>query len=144
MSIEFHSPENGEVIQNPDLEWLRDRVLNGGTDYWDGTVQTGIKFLGPSRNAQLVITHHAPDGFCLEHADVDHVGFVSLGRAGDNSVVTVYIGGEPLALPGSWFVPVDLAWEAIRQFSIDGTRTERIHWVKKRDQRQYYEETDSQ
>jgi hypothetical protein len=63
-AVVFVVPENGEEITSPDLGWLREKVLHGGTDFWcSGSGQGWLKH---PAGTQLLLAFAAGHGFFPE------------------------------------------------------------------------------
>jgi hypothetical protein len=134
VTTEFFSPPDGEIIQNPQLDWLKDLILNKGEDYWNaGAGQASLKRHENGATIELLLTLEPSQGFYLEYIDPQNVYYVSLGEGTFDKTVTVYVGGDPVLLPTAFFISRKLALAAVEELCSSGCRTTKITWKQRRD-----------
>lgn len=130
--MEFFSPPDGEIVMNPELDQLRDLIMNKGEDYWNaGAGQASLKRHQNGATIELLLMMEPSLGFYLEYIDPQNVYYVSLGEGSFDKTATIYIGGDPVLLPTVFFVPRESACAAVEELYRTGQRSERINWKRR-------------
>jgi hypothetical protein len=130
-AIVFVVPENGEEVTSPNLDWLRQMVLHGGTDFWcSGSGQGWLKH---PTGAELLLAFADRHGFFPEYIgeQLDH--WIAFSENCGEGKVPVWIGGDPIIVSERFFVSAESAWSAVEEFCSSGERTRRIGWRREGD-----------
>ena len=129
--VVFVVPENGAEVESPDMDWLRDRVLHGGKDFWcSGSGQSWLKH---SKGAKLLLSFVAGYGFFPEYISFQQDHWIAFSEKPDGDKVPVWIGGDPIIVSERFFVSPELAWAAVKEFCSSGERTSNMNWVRRSD-----------
>jgi len=130
----FIVPGDGSEVAEPDVNWLRELVLNGDSEFWNsGSGQGWLR--DQDQKTELLLTFHEDHGFSLDYCDSRSTYFVSLGNGDFTHKIKVYIGGDPEFLPTARFVSRKEAWLAIEEFCRSGRMTTKIKWGKRSEQK---------
>lgn len=125
----FWTPE-GDEIENPTPEYLKEKILQADEYYWSiGSGQGWITFRTPDKSTKLVITFDPTNGFCLEYRSTKEPSHVSIGQGDFEHTVSPQVGGDPWLLPTKFFVSRKDAWQALSEFLMTGERTSKINWA---------------
>ncbi len=137
--LEYFSPPDGEIVENPAPDRLRNLILNEGEDYWNaGAGQASLTCREDGSTKVLLLTMEPSLGFYLEYVDPDKVYYIPFKGGTFDDTVTVYVGGDPLLLPAAFFVPRELAWAAAEEFCRSGGRTDKITWKNRTEVNWHY------
>jgi hypothetical protein len=139
MVTKFCSPADGDIIENPDISFLRILILYVGKEYWNsGAGQGYITYVKDNKDQQLLITFDQDWGFYLEFQSNQEDTQVTLGKGNFENTVSPYIGGNPVLLPTKFFITREKALLAIEKFVKTGDRTNQITWGKESEQNWHY------
>lgn len=126
MSYSIFKPPIGDPILNPEMDSLRDIILESTGDYWSqGSCGASIVWSDGEAESEMLILYHQVHGYYLQHHDVGV--WLSLG---DKSLLSKVVEAA-----GEWYASVGLfvmreeAWLAVEEFCRTGRRTSEINWV---------------
>lgn len=133
IKLEYNSPiPEGDIVdaKDSDVRELLRIVLDAGSEYWgSGSGQGWLRFTGDTeKRTQLLLSFNSNHGFFLEYVDSDKMRSVSHGSGNFQKKVVVYLGGDPRVVPEKFFVPREVAWEAVKEFCSTGKRSEKATW----------------
>lgn len=120
----------GESIYYPEPDWLRDKLLNAGPEFWN--VDSGEAEVEFGREG-IYLVFHEKYGFALGYHDAQNEGYVPWMQDSFGDSVEVWVGGSPWYYPQAEFVPRDLACAVVEEFCVRGGRSELIRWKSTRD-----------
>jgi hypothetical protein len=138
--LEYVSPE-GDVIVHPIFNSLKKLILNPDENYWSVGSGQGYLTWYEQENIPLIslsLTFNEKNGFWLEYRDkrTQDGSYTSLGNNdfSHKNAAEVYICGDPLLLPSSFFITSEQACAGVNDFSKDGRKSDSIIWGIKGDQ----------
>jgi hypothetical protein len=138
--LEYVSPE-GDVIVHPIFNNLKELILNPHENYWSvGSGQGYLTWYGQENTPliSLSLTFSEENDFWLEYSDkrTQDGSYTSLGNNdfSHENAVEVYICGDPLLLPTSFFITPEQACSGVKDFFKDGRKSDSIIWGIKGDQ----------
>lgn len=126
----YFDDSHGGQEKLPSLEWLKDKVFNADDAFWvgsmgmcslsylvDGSFKSGIDLIG-----------REDFGFMIDHNYLNEL--VESLRFGERTgeVVEAYKGGNPNLYFKEYFVPKEIAWQAIEYFLETGERDPSLTW----------------
>lgn len=130
IKTEFHEP-SGKIIENIDISEMKKNTIDQFDKYWtqgsgDGLIDYIVDgynkysmLIGPN-NRYGIYLHF------IENEGDNH--WLSLNNK-DNLDKVTETADEVYASIGL-FLPIDIAWEGIKEFLLTGKRSEMITWVK--------------
>jgi hypothetical protein len=125
--VVFVVPENGDEVASPDLGWLHEAVLHGGTDFWCSG--SGQGWLKRADGAELLLAFAPGHGFFPEYIGQQQDHWMPCSQKSGNGKVPIWIGGDPMIVSERFFVSPELAWAAVEEFCSSGKRTNHIGWI---------------
>lgn len=125
----YHTP-TGDTIENIKLETMKQYMLDDHYNYWSKGCGDG--FIEYYRNnkeiSTMMIGQNNNYGIYLRVVDHNfNKEFLSLYNKELLNEVTET--AEELYASIGLFLPIELAWEGIKQYLLDGTLSEKIKWV---------------
>ena len=128
---------NGNEVQEPSLDYLRDRVLDADLAYWDGPAGgAGLFNRDSHRNAHLLLIVQA-EGCLVTHRDLATRKdlFLTSPTAADQTVerVEVWDGQNELSIAPRFLVPREDAWAAVTAFVQTAAPSPELHWEDRLD-----------
>lgn len=140
--IKFISPPDGNIIKNPNLEFLEILILYGESLYWNaGSGQASIELENNNVESYLTLTFDIDYGFQIEYKKDGEPFYVSLGEGDFETTVSPYVGGDPWLLPTKFFISREEAWDVVAYFCETGLRSDETTWGKLQDQNWNYGRT---
>ena len=131
--IQLISPM-AEEINEPSLNQLVELVLHEGSMYWNsGCGAAELIFYSEGERTSLELIFERQAGFYILFKDEDGKRFMAKSQGNPSQVFTPYVGGEPMPIPGVFFVPRQLAAIAVEYFHQTGKPTPQITWVDSSD-----------
>src|SRR5690242_18079282 len=115
-------------VCNPDMDWLRDLILNPfrpEQEFGDAL----IRFQDGDQNTSLILISDRELGYYLNHGAPNDI-WLSLG---DASRLTEVVCPDDWKASAGLFVPCDRAWLAISEFCRSGDRSSEIEWIRPED-----------
>ena len=112
-------------VRNPDLDWLRDLILEPflpGREFGEAF----IEYRDGQQSVSLILLSDRQLGYYLKHF-LGKETWLSLGDAARLSEVVCPDDWEASA--GLFVSPAD-AWSAIREFCLTGSRSSAIQWIR--------------
>ncbi len=115
---------------NPDTNFLKNLVYNGGDEFWDGgSGQAAVEFYSNNmRVSELFISGLEEYGFMIDYEYKDDRPLVLIEGEHTGQTVEVYVGGNPMPCFREYLVSKDTAWKAIEHFMKTGERLEELTW----------------
>ena len=110
--------------------WLKDKVFNGDDLFWEGA--TGMCALSYLVNGEfrsgIDLIGRQNYGFMIDHNFSDEL--IKSLRYGEHTGETIEAikGGEPNLYFKEYFVPKEIAWQAIEYFLKTGERNPSLTW----------------
>jgi len=127
--IFFDSMGSNEKL--PSVEWLKDNVFNGGDDFWKGaTGECTLSYTDELMTATMGLVRRDKHGFMIYHRFSRNDELYQSLRYGKHSGETVEAetGGNNDLYFKEYFVPKDIAWQAIEYFLRTGGRDSGLIW----------------
>lgn len=127
---EFYQP-TGEVIENISIDQMKKYVIDEFIEYWkqgsgDGCINYYVE---DSKKVTMMIGPNDEYGIYLHYIDVgNNKTWLSLkdpSRLGE-----VAETAEEIYASIGLFLPIEVAWEGIKEFLLTGKRCEKIDWVQ--------------
>jgi len=121
----------GDVYANPDREFFKQMILDGGDAVW--AVGSGgasiVCWKDGEPCAEVMLIGCEAHGFFIRHLHVDDEYDRTL-VAGEHTGETVeaIVGGSEMRFWRETFVPKEMAWEAIEHFLSTGQRKQSLRW----------------
>jgi hypothetical protein len=131
-TVVFTAPV-GQEYTNPDPSWISELIQSRGGEYWaSGSGDAGLRFQKEGETqAEMILVIREASGALVHHLyngeARDYVMSATLFAQGE---VTVKHSGNSWTLPSKFFVSREEALDAVQQFLLDGSRTERGRWVE--------------
>ena len=121
----------GDDHKNPDPDWLKELIFNRGDDFWDvGSQDAALDFDERDYPKAHVHLKGLEDSFMIKHkyrGDNERLHSLRFGEhAGET--VEASIGGQPQLYYREYFVPKEVAWEAVDYFLRTGDRKPDLRW----------------
>ncbi len=125
----FDSMGMNEPIES--VEWLKHRVFKGNDLFWEGATGTcGLSFrVNSISKAFITLIGRENKGFMIDHLKSNEEQTKSL-RYGEHTGETIEAetGGNPDLYFKEYFVPKEMAWQAIEYFLKTGERDPSLIW----------------
>ncbi len=126
----FFSPPDGEELNNVSIDFLTDKLVNHGAEYWNaGAGQASLKFHLNERSFTELLIILCLDRFYFEYIDEQSVYYVVLQTMGISEGQIIYVGGDPLRVPMQCTVDRKTSVDLCAHFLKFGSRYEKINWV---------------
>jgi len=136
--IEFISPADGDVLQNPDVLFLKILIMYVNEEFWcSGSGVTELNYQDQKLKSYLEIYFNVEFGFYIRYKSWQE-DYHSLGLGDLVNIVSVYVGGDPVLLPTKFFVTREEALLVVKEFCQTGKRTDKINWGKDQDINWHY------
>lgn len=119
----------GRQEELTDFDWLKDKVFKGDDLFWEGTTGVcGLSFNNGKVRASLFLVGRETYGFMSYHRYQGEL--VKSLRFGEHTGETVEVetGGNPDLYFKEYFVPKEIAWQAIEYFLKTGERDPSLTW----------------
>ncbi len=114
-----------------DFNWLKDKVFNGKNDFWEGaTGMCGLSYGDGKVAGSLTLIGREYYGFMINHR-YQRINERSLSlKFGEHSGETIEAetGGNPDLYFKEYFVPKEIAWQAVEYFLRTGERDPSLIW----------------
>jgi hypothetical protein len=128
--INFYDSMGGEEAL-PSVEWLKDKVFNGDDGFWEGaTGETALSYGNGKVGASLYLIGREKYGFMVQHkykGDKERRHTLRFGEH-KGETVTAAVGGNPGSYYREYFVPKEVAWQAIEHLLKTGERKPDLTW----------------
>lgn len=122
---------SGDKIINPDSQYLKSLIRNGGLEYWDaGSGQAMIEYKDGDKTSELYLMMSEGYGFYLEHYK-DKTYYVTMTNSSFEDVAKVYVGGDPIPVPRALFLSIKDTEIQVERFLNTGEVSYDIKWVEK-------------
>jgi hypothetical protein len=127
--LTYREPDGNEM-ENPSEDYLRDRVLGADLSYWEGPAgDAGLVRQGDGEDADLVLVVQA-EGVLVRYrnflAGDDRLVAEPPGDGAD--WVEVYDGQNTITVNGRFLVPREAAWNAVAEFVRTGRASPSLRW----------------
>ncbi|QMV15562.1 hypothetical protein [Vibrio spartinae] len=124
-----YCPPDGDDIENPDVELIRNIVLYENEGYWkQGSGESGIEIQGV--NEQLIFFNYQDRGVFIMLSPDYEVPVVSSTNNKVQETLVHHIGGNEFRFPDCCLFPKADAWTIIQNFIVSGMKTEKFQWVE--------------
>jgi len=128
--IEFTSPADGDVINDPNIDMLKILFLYVGKEFWNsGSGDNCIDFYENETETRLQILFSEPHGFYLRYM-AKGKDFHSSTELDYSAITTIHVGGNPLVLPVKFFIAREKAFEIVQYFCSSGERLTSHTWIE--------------
>jgi hypothetical protein len=130
MKVKLREPSGTESdLDNIDV--LKDRVLQPTSAYWNsGSGDLGIDVEGGNDPGLVLAYSKDANGYFVqlypEPGPEDWAVAIKPGAGTD--YFTIYIGGEPMAIPEEAFISPALTWEVVQHFYTNGQEWDGVPW----------------
>lgn len=132
MNVRFEGAR-GECIDAPDINFLRDIVLNPGCDYWSHGITSGAVLEIHDSEAMrcLLINPRESLGVYLKYHEFHNhrLTDTQLSMHDPTKLSKVVDGGDEWFASVGLFLPPHLAWPGVEYFCQTGRLTPQIHWI---------------
>jgi hypothetical protein len=112
-----------------DFNWLKNKVFSGDDLFWEGaTGSCGLSYEGEEITGSLTIIGRESHGFMVDHNFPNEL--IQSLRYGEHTGETIEAetGGNPDLYFKEYFVPKEIAWQAIEYFLKTGERDPSLTW----------------
>ena len=131
MSEIYFSDSFGGKEPLTNFEWLKERIFNGDDNFWEGvTGDCGLNYSDGWTSSALALIGREKFGFMLEYSnfETNENAYTLRGDECGQQIVEVETAGEPKNYYKKYFVPKEVAWQAIKYFLTMGERDPSLTW----------------
>jgi hypothetical protein len=114
-----------------DSNWLKDKVFNEGNDFWEGASgQTALSYRDSNISSSMFLIGRETHGFMVDHrySKVNERTYSLKFDEHTGETIEAYTGGNPDLYFKEYFVPKEIAWQAIEYFLETGERDPSLTW----------------
>ena len=132
----FRAPSEPDLglIEGP--ESIKDLVLHSDNAAWKtGSGDAPLVYKSAKRESEICLMCRMPYGMIVTHKfhkedSEDPSLYVALLSKDSNEDISLWVGGNFSLFPRAFFLCRELAWEIIRDFCKDGSRSDKAIWMK--------------